>query len=278
METHIVHIRHPALKAYIQYFIFFTQETVDRFSYQTFPNTNLCLAIYKDNNVTYKRSDRENLCTIAPGNSRISSRLFGFHQQPFKVDINSNLDQICILFHPGGLRAITKSPYGELVKEESVFECIFGNHRCFLEDIFERSDPYERGTLLEDFLSKRIAAHDNLRTHLLLHHIYKLKGSVSVQDLSRSLKINESTLYRSFIASLGQSPKDFIQTVRFRNALSLMLEQQYRNLTELTYTAMFYDQSHFIKDFKKRSGSLPNSLYKNMQLEQRLLAWVVKPV
>jgi AraC-like DNA-binding protein len=278
MNTSIIPVSHPALKAYIQYFIFFTHTTSDRFSYQTFPNTNLCLAIYKENKIRYQRDNTENRCTINAGQQTFSSRLFGFHERPFKVDINTSLDQVCILFHPGGLRAFTKANYNEMIKDDDVFECTFGNQPYLHEEIFERTDPQERAILLEAFLCKRLVAVDSdPRTHFALDHIFKSKGNLTVQDLSRSLKVNESTLYRSFTAALGQSPKDFIQTVRFRNALSLLLEQQCRSLTELTYAAMFYDQSHFIKDFKNRSGMLPNSLYKNIRLEQRMLAWVVNP-
>jgi AraC-like DNA-binding protein len=278
MDTSIIPVSHPTLKACIQYFIFFTHSTGDRLSYQTFPNTNLCLAIYKENKIRYQRDYSENRCTIDAGQQTFSSRLFGFHDRPFKVEINTSLDQICILFHPGGLRAFTKANYGELLKEEGVFECIFGSQPYLREEIFERTEPQKRAILLEAFLCKKlVSADNNPRMQLALDHISKSKGNISVLDLSRSLKVNESTLYRSFTATLGQSPKDFIQTVRFRNALSLLLEQRYQSLTELTYAAMFYDQSHFIKNFKKRSGTLPNSLHKNIRLEQRTLAWVVNP-
>ncbi|TDQ08184.1 helix-turn-helix domain-containing protein [Pedobacter metabolipauper] len=276
MNTSIVPLQHPALKAYIQYFIFFNHGSGKQFSYQTFPNTNLCLTIYKNNKINYRRN--VNLCTVDSGSSTFSSRLFGFHEQPFKVDITTSLDQICILFNPGGLRAFTKAPYGELLDEGEVFECIFGNQNYLLENIFERNDPQERAALLEDFLAERLTtAGKDPRIQFALDHIYKGNGDISVYSLARSLKINESTLYRSFTAALGQSPKDFIQTVRFRNALSLLLAQRCRNLTELTYKAMFYDQSHFIKDFKMRSGTLPNTLHQNIRLEQHLLAWVIKP-
>jgi AraC-like DNA-binding protein len=278
MNTSIIQVSNPSLKAYIQYFIFFKHSTGDRLSYQTFPNTNLCLAIYKGNKISYQRDNNENRCTIDAGQQAFSSRLLGFHERPLKVDINTSLDQICILFHPGGLRAFTEANYGELFREDDVFECIFGSQPYLREEIFERTEPHERAILLEAFLcQKLVSADNNLRTQLALDHISKNKGNISVLDLSRSLKVNESTLYRSFTATLGQSPKDFILTVRFRSALSLLLAQQCRNLTELTYAAMFYDQSHFIKDFKKRSGTLPNSLYKNIRLEQIVLAWVVNP-
>jgi len=278
MNTSIVPIHHPALKPYIQYFIFFTHDSRGRFSYQTFPNTNLCLTIYKNNKIHYQSSKNENHCTIDAGGNTFTSRFFGFHEQPFKVDVNASLDQICILFNPGGLRAFTKAAYGNLLEQSEAFECIFGNNRFILEELFDHTDPQKRVTILEDFLAgKLIKTGSDPRIQFALDRIYKSRGDISVYELSHSLKINESTLYRAFTVALGQCPKDFIQTVRFRNVLKLLFEQQYKNLTELTYKAMFYDQSHLIKDFKMRSGMLPNALLQNIRLEQRLLAWVTEP-
>ncbi|MCZ4244279.1 helix-turn-helix domain-containing protein [Pedobacter punctiformis] len=279
MNTSIVPVQHPLLKAYVQYFIFFNHDSQQCFSYQTFPNTNLCLALYKNNKIDYKGNKDMNLCSINVGRNTFSSRLLGFHNQPLKVEVNSTLDQICILFHPGGLREFTSDTYGDLLKQEDVFDCIFGKQTCILEEIFECHDMQQRGALLEGFLaSKLLARSRDWRTQSTLDHINKTKGGVTICELSKSLKINESTLYRSFKDDLGQGPKYFIQTVRFRAVLNLLLEGQYTNLTELAYRGMFYDQSHFIKDFKLRSGTRPNTLNQNIKLEQRLLAWVTNAV
>lgn len=278
MNTKIFPVQHPVLTAYIQYFIFFNHCSPDCFSYQTFPNTNLCLTIYKNNKIEYKRNKNENHCVVNASQNAFPSRLFGFHDRPFKVDINDTIDQICILFHPAGLRAFTKVPYAELLNETEVFECIFGNQTFLLEELFECHDLQGRADLIEAFLIERLMTTDNdSRIRSALDYIYKTRGNISVHELSRSLKINESTYYRSFKAALGQSPKDFIQTVRFRNVLKLLLAQPCINLTELAYKSMFFDQSHFIKDFKKRSGTLPNAFSQNILLEQRLLAWIIKP-
>lgn len=279
MNTNIVYLQNPALNACIQCFIFFDHDSQERFSYQTFPNTNLCLTIYKNNIIDYKASENTNLCSVGTGRNSFSSRLFGFHERPFNVDINSSLDQVCILFCPGGLREFTGVPYSELLDQANVFECVFGNRTHVLENIFMQKSPQAKAVLLEGFLAERqMKTSKDPRILFVLDNIYKSKGDITVYDLSRSLKINESTLYRSFMTAVGQSPKDFIQTVRFRNVLKLLLERRYSNLTELTYMATYYDQSHFIKDFKIRSGALPNALCQKIEIEQHMLAWVIDPL
>lgn len=278
MNTHIVPVRNPALKAFVQYFIFFGHNSVDRFTYQTFPNTNLCLAIYKENRIEYQGNKNNNLCTIRSGGKAFSSQLYGFHQEPFKVDIKAALDQVCILFAPGGLRAFTQESYEELVQQDRAFECVFGDRETILEQIFQAGTPCKRAELLETFLlSKLLADRADYRIRAALETIACKKGDVTIHELSRSLKINESTLFRSFKATLGQSPKYFIQTAKFRASLSLLLEPGRESLTRIAYASMFYDQSHFIKDFKKRAGVLPAALSNKIQLEQNQLAWLVQP-
>ncbi|WP_316805363.1 helix-turn-helix domain-containing protein [Pedobacter nototheniae] len=174
------------------------------------------------------------------------------------------------------IKGFTNVPYSDLLNEADVFQCIFGNQTFMLEKLFERNDPLKRTNLIEAFLMKKLmTSYIDSRTQFVLDHIYQSKGNISVYELSCSLKINESTLYRSFKAALGQSPKDFIQTVWFRNAFKLLLDQDCIGLTELTYKAMFYDQSHFIRDFKMRSGILPNEFRKSTLFEQYLFAWLV---
>jgi len=278
MNTSIVPVKHPILSNYLQYFIFFDRNIQQPFSYHTFPNTNLCLSIYRNNRVEYKRNNNINHCIVDGGENKFVSHLFGFHSQPFKVDIKHTLDQICILFHPAGLRAFTKIPYDELLREPDVFECVFGPQTFILDEVFEQNDPQSRADIMEAFLLKRLLLkRGDSRIQLLLDFIDKTKGNISVRELSATLKLNESTLYRIFNENLGQGPKDFVQTVRFRNVIKLLLAQKRINLTELAYQTMFYDQSHFIRDFKIRSGSLPSEFIHKVSLEQRQLAWVKNP-
>ena len=275
MKTNIVPVKNLVLKEYIQYFIFFNHDAATDFTYSTFPNTNLCLTVYRQNNVVYTNNQHENKCLIYPGKTTFSSRLLGFHNQLFNVEVKSQLDQFCILFHPGGLKAFTRVPYKVLAEENDVFGIVFKD-KYILEHVYDTVDPATKALLLETFLLKQLISPDvDSRVGMAMRNIYTKKGNITINELSDTLMVNASTLYRRFTADIGQSPKDFIQTVRFRYVLSNMLTGQYRNLSELTYLSNFYDQSHFIKDFKKRSGNIPQAIHKCIRIEQNELAWII---
>jgi AraC-like DNA-binding protein len=56
---------------------------------------------------------------------------------------------------------------------------------------------------------------------------------------------------------MGKSPKQFIRIVRFQEVLRRLSLGDNSYLTEYAYNNGYFDQSHFIKDFKSLSGYTP---------------------
>lgn len=81
-----------------------------------------------------------NDCLKTRGNSFFSSRLYGFHKRPFNVNINSDLDHICIVFYPSALRAFTHEFYDNLMKLDNVFD-IFTTETKMVMSIFIMTCP-----------------------------------------------------------------------------------------------------------------------------------------
>ena len=60
-----------------------------------------------------------------------------------------------------------------------------------------------------------------------------------------------------FKEHVGVTPKDFLKVIRFQNAIQQIEKQISVKWTDIAYDSGFYDQSHFIADFKKFSGYTP---------------------
>lgn len=55
--------------------------------------------------------------------------------------------------------------------------------------------------------------------------------------------------------------------VRIQSVLKSLLENNYSNLTDVAYENNFYDQAHFIKEFKEFTGVSPKDFYsENLKL------------
>jgi AraC-like DNA-binding protein len=280
METQIINVNHPLLKDLIQSFLFFKTNAFEEVNYTTFPNTNVCLAVYRQNKVNYTRTDRMNKCEVSTGTGGFQSRIYGFHQQPFQVNIKSVMDEVCILFQPGALRAFTNESFELLMESSEAFNVLFpGDQHSFLDRLFEETDLQRRAGLLEGFLLKKISCQVSDPVHTIMSMVKSSKQSVlKVDDIADRLNINASTLYRLFYTRFGQSPKAFLQTVRFRQSLNGLIRGDQKLLTDIAYSNEYYDQAHFIKNIKGLSGITPGKLKKSISVEQEQLAWIYSPV
>ncbi|GAB4014938.1 hypothetical protein GCM10028808_38830 [Spirosoma migulaei] len=279
MRTLVIPVSHPRLKPYVQSFLFFCKTDQASFTYTTFPNTNLCLAIYKNNQVTYNPTSGLNQCGVKPG-QQVSSRLYGFHQQPFTVNIQGEMDQVCILFRPAALRAFTAEAYDQLVQSEHVFSDLFGSASMSLFDqLFSLDEASQRASVLEAFLVARILSTGlNPLATASLQLIGQRPTGQPIEQLAATLRIHPSTLYRLFMEQVGQSPKRFGQTVRFRHALTGLQAPLRPNLTQVAYSSAYYDQAHCINHIKQLTGYTPRQLQQKATVEQNELIWITTQI
>jgi AraC-like DNA-binding protein len=89
--------------------------------------------------------------------------------------------------------------------------------------------------------------------------IYKSKGNIRITELAKQLHISQSPLEKRFRQAVGASPKKFASVVRLKNAIKEYSPQN--SLTDLGYEAGFYDQAHFIKEFKSFTGETPEIFF-----------------
>lgn len=275
MDVSVVYNRHPALAAIIDYFLFFQKADGHPLVYQTFPNTNICLAIYKHNRIQRHIDAKTNSCLIQSDGAYYSSCLWGFHHRPFQVQAEGPVEQICINLKAGALRYFTAKPYTELILTQNVWEELFGSNASYLlEQVFETASPLRRAALLESFFYKRLqTSYTDQAIQWSLQYIGHKNGDVRVDELATRLNINTSTLFRRFRSAVGQSPKEYIKTVRFRAALSDVLKDKDNKLVEVGYQHAYYDQAHFIKDFTQLAGASPKAIKNGVVVLSSQFVW-----
>lgn len=76
-----------------------------------------------------------------------------------------------------------------------------------------------------------------------------------VAEVARNLAISERQLERRFLARVGITPKRFASLRRFEQAVALARASE--SLTETALAVGYYDQSHFIRDFRRFAGATP---------------------
>ncbi|MBM9499268.1 AraC family transcriptional regulator [Leptospira sp. 201903071] len=94
----------------------------------------------------------------------------------------------------------------------------------------------------------------------ILSKIKNADGKISISFLCKESGISQSRMERDFKTYIGLSPKEYSDLIRFRKSLSN--RHFSKNLTDLAYASGYYDQAHFIREFKKRTGKTPKEWFK----------------
>src|SRR5690606_38201784 len=87
--------------------------------------------------------------------------------------------------------------------------------------------------------------------------IYQSKGTIRIKEINEKLFISQSPFEKRFRKVVGTSAKKFASIIRFNSVLDNMNESKL--LTEICYENNFFDQAHFIKDFKQFTGDTPEN-------------------
>lgn len=88
------------------------------------------------------------------------------------------------------------------------------------------------------------------------------KEEFSVQDLVKELGLSRTLVFEKFKALIGQTPNEFIQTIRLKRAAQLIQESDLK-ISEIAYMVGFSDPKYFSKTFQKQFGTSP-SKYKGL--------------
>lgn len=118
-------------------------------------------------------------------------------------------------------------------------------------------DPRKRQETCERFFLERKdrlpASHP---VDLAVGEIFRKHGMISVKDVAGGLAITERYLEQLFKKFVGLSPKLFSRIVRFSYIFQL-IKDKHPDWSDVVFQSGFYDQSHFIRNFKAFTGEDP---------------------
>lgn len=136
-----------------------------------------------------------------------------------------------------------------------------------LERIARARHGEERILAVQDFLCERLRAGSRAdRDELVLAAVRALRathGSLRIEQLSDELGISRDRFEKRFRRIVGASPKQFATILRLHRAMGL--HRQGANLTELSHTSGYFDQSHFIRDFRAFTGEAPRRFFETVE-------------
>lgn len=179
-------------------------------------------------------------------------------------------------FRPDGLAPFLSVPVSSLDNQAISLEIIFGEKGISLEEqVVAAANNLERIKIIESFMLNGLAERNTIDriTKACVEEIFHASGQQDMDTLASKLNINRRSIERKFNAGIGISPKQLSKLVRLQAALKMLERKRFDSLTELAHESGYYDQAHFIKDFKEITGVIPKAFFSdNLKLSALFIA------
>lgn len=241
----------PQLSPFIKSYLFIESEGDQGRDNIVLPDTSMVLALrYKGNIST---GEATHLPTAVLSGIRESSRSIHYEKGTGNLLIN---------FHPGAAAAFFHEPLHELF-DLSLSARDLKNGKG-LPELTERlaETPGKNGqlALVEATLSAKLLKKET--DPLIAAAIASIRsagGNLRIADLSKELYISRDALEKRFRQNTGTTPKHFSSILRLRQAVDG--HTQSKSLTDLAISAGYYDQAHFIREFRRFTGRSPKQFF-----------------
>lgn len=189
---------------------------------------------------------------------------------PFYVEPTGDVDSFAVRFYPFGFSGFVPVSINELANRETPITQLFDIEaaNALEKRIIGATTTHARIAIVEDFLLTRLAdakTIDNM-VRKTIDAILLTRGSASIKTLLKDDLSKRRQLERKFLKQVGVSPKQLGKVIRMQTALHMMLNQQSENLTRIAYESEYYDQAHFVKDFKEFTGINPKEFLEDGQM------------
>ena len=165
-----------------------------------------------------------------------------------------------VQFNSYGLHAVKNIPAHELQDSLISLELLFKASELDIlkQQLLEADRLEEKFIVLESFIAKKVAVPEvDPRLPFAIASL-KYQQPLRIDALSESICLSNRGLQKLFKKYVGMSPVFYKKITRFNQAANLLLRQQDTPLTQIAYMCGYYDQAHFIKDFRQFGGISPS--------------------
>ena len=191
------------------------------------------------------------------------STINGLTQKPLLIKESKDCREISFGFNPLFLSLFLKHPMHLVSDKTTDLREIMNVHIVeeLEENLFFAKDDNTILSCIEKFLLQTLCRTVDFQL-LEAYNCILTNQTTKVERLAQYLNVSTRTLLNRFKDQVGLSPKDLMKIHRINNSLNIKLHNP-ENLTDLAYKLGYFDQSHFIHDFKGTIGISPEKYFTN---------------
>ncbi|HRN79902.1 MAG TPA: helix-turn-helix domain-containing protein [Ferruginibacter sp.] len=257
---------HPALRSLIRNIIiikvdFGSAPTKMEANYMPSPYQGMFINLFT--RFKSKKSGEKNFNTVT------ACTVTGAQITPFKLLVEESHSAVSIIFQPVGLNRFLNIPMTELFDNGYSARDVIGNEIEVLLDQSHDATTYNKmDTIIQSYFLKKLAViKEPLPIDYALHHLLT-NYNESLDKIAGMACMSIRNFERKCKERLGMPAKMYARIARFHEAYRVIESKPVFSWTDLTFELGYYDQTHFIKDFKEFAKLTPTLLHKELSDEQ----------
>ena len=249
------HFPTDQLKLYIKHFVVSENELKNE--YKVFPSSGLVIGFqYKGQLATLNGNTESRLTSAGITGMADGCKIF---------KNTADTGTILVYFTEVGFTHFASHPAHELFNLSLSLDHVF-DKKCVAEvedKLQATTSDQQRIKVVEAFLMSQLK---EIQTDKLIVEavklIYQSNGTIRIKELTERLFISQSPFEKRFRKVVGTTAKKFASIVRFNAVLDHL--HNGKSLTQICYENNFFDQAHFIKDFKQFTGYTPETFKRSL--------------
>ena len=213
----------------------------------------------------FNLGDAQSLCS-SRGLSRPTlfrkSWISGERTEPIVIEETGHVHLIGVRFRPSGGWPFLGVPMGEFTNRVIELDAVLGREIDRLcEQMAEAPNDDARFRLIESWLLERMRAGrvPSAAVGRAVAAIREGTEGVRIGQMAATLGLSHKHLLREFDRCVGLTPKVFSRILSFQRAIAWIGHRQSVEWADAAVACGYYDQAHFIREFRSFSGFTPQA-------------------
>jgi len=197
-------------------------------------------------------------------NSMVNSRM----NVSTSVQMRKGAGCIAVCFHPGMAYPFFSLPMSVLNNNSIPLNDIWGKVIAELEEkLATANDNKVRINIIQTYLLQLLQqTKPDIQIGNCINLIQKKPAEISLAKLHQITGYSQRHLARKFNQCIGLSPKEFLKVNRFVSSLRHLKNYPKLSLTQIAYQSGYFDQAHFIHDYKIYAQHTPKEIARSSHI------------
>lgn len=183
------------------------------------------------------------------------------------LDLGKNHKAVRVGFHPGGLYRLLGIPMSEMIDGSYDASDVFGSEMKDVNEQLQEAKTFDQiHAIVEKFLLQKVSILERaLPFDRAMLELLKANGNISIDHVASLACLSARQFERICKTRIGMPPKFFARLIRFSKAYRMRENFGQLSWTTIAHECGYFDQMHFIRDFKEFAGVAPGILERELK-------------